>query len=219
MGLTSVGIDTTEGIRIEEDGVNGPFVVLHSLGSAPDAETIYRVSLAEEPDGRWYALVPLLSSCRAYGATRAAAKNALAASIRDYLRARADFIRDAAPLIPTHILTETGGSGHATLRNSGIPVWHVIAAMGNAVAASVLGDDALMIAPERIAETATALNLPMDTVRASVAYFMEHKREIRAAIAADSIARLDAAFEQLQRESGLTAEELARAFQMSDDAA
>jgi hypothetical protein len=160
--------------------------------------------------------------------TREEAKKLLVQQMKDYLRRRVAFIQDANPLIARYIIegshgpngAEDGDGALARIKGSDITVSQLIAEMGDAFAASSIGDDSLIVDPARIAAVATRLRLSEDAVRAAVAYYLDHKQAIRKEIAHNLRARLDAAFARLEAATGFNEDDLAKALShVPDDAA
>lgn len=218
----SVTIYGNETLTIE-DGPDGSFFVLYPFVWGTGYGSIRRVVFAQHADDRWHATVPLMPGIVADADTRDGAKRALADAVKAYLRQRAAFIRDAAPLVERYIAPATqNGSNPKHDRGPyvvppGVAVWHVIASMGEAAAASGTADDTIIMNPERIATAAARLGIPDEAVRASVAYYLDHKQEIRSQIAADRRDQLDAAFAHLEAESGLADDELAHLLALTAD--
>ncbi len=210
-----VDLGMNEGLAIKEAD-DGAYIVLWTLGNGPHSGNIYRVTIAELPDGQWRAQVPLMPQCTVIAKTREAAKATLIEQIQDYLRRRIAFIQDAMPLAAKYIRAgshEHGSARHAddeivSVQGHDIAVSSIIGEMNDAFAASSLGDDSLIIDPVRIAATAKRLELLEDVVRAAIAYYLNHKQPIRNRIVHDRHARLDAVFARLETESGLSEEEL-----------
>ena len=222
-----IDLGMNEGLTIR-DAADGPFFVLYPLGPGPHYGNIYRVAVAQRPDGQWRAQVPLMPQCDVTRATREEAKTALVATIMDYLRKRITFIRDTAPLIERYIVTSSQQASKASHGDDDVPsikgydqsLSSIMRAMGDAFAASSIGDDSRMIDAARIANAAKQLDLPKDVVRAAIAYYLEHKEPIRKQVYRDLNDRLDRVFTRIQEESGLNDEEFAKAFASpADDAA
>jgi len=194
-----------------EEALDGKYVTLYPVSDAP-MEVVwgnrYTVVVARQPDGKWRATAPRLHRSGG-GNTQIEAENDLVRVLKEYLRKRTAFLHDAANLVKRFIevnLDEAAvnpGEGRKML-----PVWQVIGAMPKDGLAYAASDDTPVMDTGRIASTASALDIPIDAVRAAVAYYLEHKQEIWKQLSTDSLDQVNHAFAQLEAESGLNEEDL-----------
>lgn len=194
-----------------EDGPDGPFFVLYPFVWGTGYGSIRRVVIERQRDGRWRTTVPLMPGIAVDADTRDDAKRALADAVKTYLRRRIAYIRDAASLVQHYISADptTPGAAYARVRN--VPVWKIIRDAGDAFVASARGDDTALMDPAAMHALAERYDLDDDALRAVVAYYLDHKAEIRNAVVHGNLARADDASAHLQALTGLTDDEFADA--------
>ena len=207
--MVSIGL-LNELIRVEE-ALDGTYVTLPPVGDARvhvAGGTRYTVVEAQQPNGTWRAIVPLLGQS-GEGKTQAEAEQALIASLHAFLMRRAHFIHEAAPLVERLVVDNPEETVvYSADRSTMAPVWQVFDAMGKILPHRVIGVDDRMMEPKQIAAVADLLGLPVDAVRAAIAYSLEHQGQIRRQHAAAALTRVNGAFARLEAESGLSEDDL-----------
>lgn len=212
-----IDIGPNEMLRVGE-AADGPFFVLYPLAwGRTGYGSVYRVEIEQRPDGRWRATVPRMPHVVVEADTRDDAKKALAA-VQAYLRKRIGYIRAAAPLVEQYLRPDPTQPGAAYMLIAGTPIWQLIRDTGQAFVASARDDDAPLIAPELIERLAERYDLPSDAVHAALAFYLDHKADIRNQIIHDNLDRVDEAFARLLIAGGLTEDKLAAALGSPSDA-
>jgi len=194
-----------------EEALDGKYVTLYPVSDAP-MEVVwgnrYTVVVARRPNGKWRATAPRLHRS-GEGNTQMEAEDDLVRVLKEYLRKRTAFLHDTADLVERFVeVNPDGAAVNPGEDRKALPVWQVIGAMPKVGLAYAASDDTPVMDTGRIASTASALDIPVDAVRASVAYYLEHKQEIWKQLSADSLDRVNRAFVQLEAESGLNEEDL-----------
>lgn len=194
-----------------EEADDGPYFVLWPLGPGMHWGSMYRVMIEQQEGNTWRATVPQMPHIEAIAPSRQAVKTELARKIRNDLRERLRYIEGAAPLVKEYIGTPTnnGSSRDAVIRGDNLPVWQVIDGMDDAFIASARGDDTIIMDRTQIGEAARQFGIDIETVRAAVGYYLQHRAEIRQRIIEERGARLDETFKQIADAHGLSEDELA----------
>jgi hypothetical protein len=205
-----IDLGMNEGLHVREAD-DGPFVVVWPLGSGPHWGNVYHITLGQQSNGIWHAVIPQMPHIEASASSREAVKVELASNLKRYLRDRVRYIAEAEPLVSEYIHSpaENGSAKDALIRNDHLPVWQVIDEMDDAFTASARGDDTVIIDRAQIAEAARHFGIGVEAVRAAVAYYLQHKSEIRQRIIEERRSKLDETFRQVAVESGMTEDELA----------
>lgn len=210
MGDKYVDIGGNDLLRVEESP-DGPYIALYPLEwNKVGYGNAYPVVIEQLSDGKWFASVPKMPHITATANTRARVKSTLAEMVKEYLRQRVAYIRGAESLVRRYIINTDGRDDPTTARIAGIniPVWQFIDGMDEAFVASSRGDDNVLLDVRQMKDAQDTYDLPEEAVRAAIAYYLDHKWDIRNRIVHERKVRLDAGFARLQEESGLTEEEL-----------
>lgn len=217
MSGDQIDIGPNEMLSVRE-APDGPYIVLYPLEwGRPGYGSVYRVVIERQPDSRWRATVPLMPQIVAEADTYDDAKDGLAQTVRAYLRKRIGYIRSAAPLVDRYLRPDPTQPGAAHMLIAGTPIWQLIRDTGEAFVASARGDDTPLMAPDVVAQIAERYDLPDEGVRAALAFYLDHKADIRNEIIHGNLGRADEAFARLQAAGGLTEDELAAALGSSSD--
>jgi len=184
-----VDIGMNEGLEVRQSG-DGPYFVLWPFGSGPQQGNYYRVAL--EPMGDTVrATVPAMPGFVGEGADNERAEDDLGTKIRAYLYRLKDFLDGGMPLMPQYIGPDPDHPGEDAVgvQPEGIPVWAIIGSMKTAPTPDGrpgyydrLLDDAV------IRRTANEYGVPVEAIRAAVAYYYWHTLVIDARIEANNVA-------------------------------
>ena len=210
-GFVMVSIGLLNELMHVEEALDGKYITLYPVSDAPIQVAWgnrYTVVEAQQPNGIWRAIVPLLGQS-GEGRTQEEAEQALVASLQAFLTRRHSFINEAAPLVERLVVDNPEETVvYSADRSTMAPVWQVFGAMGKILPHRVMGFDDLIMEPKQITTVAEMLDLPADAVRAAIAYYLEHKGEIRRQHSAAALTRVNSAFARLEAESGLSEDDL-----------